>query len=228
MTRIRFHSLGLALAVIASLAAFPHTLLAGPPLLCWPFAIGEAKSLPWQGPNWRSVKEEYDLNRLVADTLALLTPETPVIVRMETLRRATVYAMKDRRIAEELFSRLKARALEAEKQGKAGALALFDAGYLAEIYKQTFRNNPAAGIDGYAWVTEAIRLRGQDAEMELGAAIISVEPQMSGHREHVQKALAGAADGSLLARNLVSQAPNLNIRGRTLAELRAYVGAAKD
>ena len=65
--------------------------LAGPPLLCHPFDIGSARSLPWDGTNaWWQGRADYNLQNLVADTEAILSPSTPVIVRMETLRRAAL------------------------------------------------------------------------------------------------------------------------------------------
>ncbi|MBZ5560752.1 MAG: hypothetical protein LAO77_26150 [Acidobacteriia bacterium] len=39
--------------------------------------------------NWHATDPKYDVSPLVADTLA---PSAPTMVRMETLRRATVYA----------------------------------------------------------------------------------------------------------------------------------------
>src|SRR5688572_26993758 len=69
---------------------------AGPPLLCHPFDIGTAQSLPWDGASsWFDKNQNYDLGKLADDTVRLLTPTTPVIVRMETLRRAAIYAADD-------------------------------------------------------------------------------------------------------------------------------------
>src|SRR5262249_104478 len=118
MVQKMLRSFSLAVAVFFTAMAFQQIVVAGPPLICHPYAIGNAKSLPWGGTEWRAVKSDYDLNRLVEDTLALLTPETPLIVRMETLRRATVYAVwakrdkevgyqvKDVKIADDLLTRL--------------------------------------------------------------------------------------------------------------------------
>ena len=77
--------------------------LAGPPLLCHPFDIGAAKSLPWDGKaGWSQGRADYPLKQLVADTEAILQPGTPVIVRMETLRRAAIYASQDPTVASAL------------------------------------------------------------------------------------------------------------------------------
>ncbi len=204
---------------------------AGPPLICWPYEIGGAKSLPWGGSAWGAAKADYDLNRLADDTLALLSPDVPVIARMETLRRATVYAMKDQRIAQQLLSRILARAQQGEAKGKPEAMAFFDAGYLVEAYKQGVRafqqSNQAQDLDGYGMVLKAINLRGTDPEMEFAAALISVGPRKAGHYDHLRKALAGASDGSLLARNLVSHSHLVGLRGNTVAELRTLVANTK-
>ena len=241
MDRKRFVALGFATAAMAVMFALPPAALGGPPLICHPLDIGGAKSLPWSSHTWNlSGKEDYDVGRLVADTLALLTPSTSVIVRMETLRRATLYAQKDPRVAKELVLKLRARAQEGEAKVHPDALTLFDFGYLIECYKQanwTFvkkgnqewetveQPSAAMGLDGYAWVEKAISLRGQDPEMEFAAAIITVSPHQKSHDEHLRKAVAGAADGSLLAKNLVL---HFGDQGSTIAQLRAKFGGARN
>ena len=97
------------------LLAFARPALAGPPLLCHPYEIGAAQSLPWQGHDWWPGRDDYKVANLVADTQALLTPDTPVIVRMETLRRATIYAMRDRNIATQLIATITKRAHALER-----------------------------------------------------------------------------------------------------------------
>ena len=82
------------------------------------------------GNTWRSVDPAYDVTRLVDDTLTLLQPETPVLVRMETLRRATIYVASDSVRATALLNALKERA--SVPQAKVG-LNVFDSGYLVEI-----------------------------------------------------------------------------------------------
>ena len=56
--------------------------LAGPPLVCHPFDISGTQSLPW-GDGWDRPDPNYDRAHLPADTLAILTPQAPVLVRME-------------------------------------------------------------------------------------------------------------------------------------------------
>ena len=93
MRRNLLLSISITLTALLFLLAVQQAALAGPPLVCHPFEIGNARSLPWSGSQWRSVDKSYDANRLVEDTRVLLTPQTPVLVRMETLRRATIYAV---------------------------------------------------------------------------------------------------------------------------------------
>jgi len=215
--------------------------LAGPVLICKTYEIGNAKSLPWGGPSgggdWRAVKSDYDINRLVEDTVALLTPDTPIIVRMETLRRATIYAAwsrVDREVnytrrndnaAQDLFSRLATNSKQSAFQSatrKPDPLKLFDAGFYVESWKQAYVDGSGkkpVDFDGYALVKQAIALRGNDPEMEFAAALItSVRSDKAAHRAHLQKAIAGAPEGSLLARNVIN---HFGRKGQSLADLRA-------
>ncbi|MGH9935830.1 MAG: hypothetical protein ACREAM_06255 [Blastocatellia bacterium] len=216
MTRNTLRSLAFSLATLALLLAFNFAALGCPPPLCQPFEIENARSLPWDGAEWRDVKTDYDISRLARDTLALLGPEAPVIARMETLRRATVYSawamvdaevgieVKDLKVARELLERLQTRAREAK--GKAEALALFDLGYLVENYRRATRKADRNGLigelDGYGLIVKAISLRGGDPEMEFAAALITADPRRDEHSQHVKKAYAGAIVNERLARNL--------------------------
>jgi hypothetical protein len=208
----------LAISTVAVLLAFTTFAQAGPALICHPIEIGQAKSLPWVEFNHKG-STDYDLKNLSRETLAILDSRTPVLVRMETLRRATIYARQDSQVAKELITRLQARAVSSDAAGRPDALAWFDVGYLAEAYKQWMGRgepNPAAGLDGYGWVRKAISLRGSDPEMEFAAALITLQSPDSAHRDHVQRAMAGAKYDSLLAQNLAS-----NFNHETISELLA-------
>jgi len=206
----------LAISIVAVLFAFTTFAQAGPPLICHAIEIGQAKSLPWVEFNHRG-STDYDLKNLTRDTLAILDSNTPVLVRMETLRRATIYAREDPQVAKELITRLQARAANSDAAGHPDALAWFDVGYLAEAYKQWMGKgepNPAAGLDGYALVKKALSLRGQDSEMEFAAALITLRGPEGAHQDHARKAMAGAKNDPLLARNLGS-----DFNHQTIAEL---------
>jgi len=216
MKRKAFACVRRALGILAMVASVTIPTLAGPPLICWPIDIGPAQSLPWPA-NGQSVtgRPDYDVNRLVADTLALLDPGTAVIVRMETLRRATIYAQRDSNAARELLLQLESRG----DKNQSDALAVFDLGYLIECYKQaelarsqglgawrgTQWRNPAPGEDGYALVKKAIALRGDNAEMEFAAALITMETSDDAHQQHVRRAMAGAKADGLLAQNIAAR-----------------------
>ncbi len=133
MIRHTLARLTLCGALIAGLAS---PALAGPPLVCFPFDIGTATSLPWNSSSgsFKGMRSDYDLDRLNRDTIALLTPSTPVLVRMETLRRAALYASANERTARALLDSLLARA-KASTSSEA-SLAEFDLGYLIETYRQ--------------------------------------------------------------------------------------------
>src|SRR5262245_30363972 len=174
MTRIRPVMMAASLSA-ALFAAKPA--LAGPPLLCFPFDIGTARSLPMGTGVWRAIDPSY-VTRLVDDTVALLTPETPVIVRMETLRRATVYASADAGVADALLKALQARAAVPTADAP---LAVFDFGYLVETYKQAKPIFKAAipsvdHINGYQLVLKA-RAIAQSDEMSRAARLM--EPNNS-------------------------------------------------
>jgi hypothetical protein len=204
--------------IVAALAVgltFALPALAGPPLICHPFVTGTAPVLPWTpSRDWNSPDPSYDVGKLTTDTLALLTPEAPVLARMENLRRATIYAEQDRRVAAELLRAVMART----EAPDAPALAWFDAGYLVETYKQytlihEFRMLPtpkgyepllsgsSATLDGYALVRKAADLAPKLApEIEFAASLMVRDNATS--EDHRRRAAAAAVSGSLLARNL--------------------------
>lgn len=205
--KLSMRSLARSIAAAALFSVtFATIAMAGPPLICHPFEIGTAKSLPWSGSSWNlSGNENYDTKSLAQDTLAVLDGNPQVIVRMETLRRATLYAQKDRQAARELLTKLDARASRAEAAGRPDALAWFDVGYLAASYDQWIKDqNPAAGLDAYSLIKKALALRGADPEIEFAAALITLHGPEKDHLEHTQKAVAGSKTDALLARNLAS------------------------
>lgn len=230
MTSQPIRSLRFPIALVSALLCLANLAEAGPPLICHAFEIGQAKSLPWISHNWNlSGGENYDTKNLVKDTLEILGPNTPVLVRIETLRRATLYARKDPVTAKELLARLHVRATSAEASGHPEALAWFDVGYLAETYKQWIgqpwmrvskdERNPAAGVDGYAMVKKALALRGPDPQMEFAAALVALSGPPEEYRQHARKAIAGAKSDPLLAQNLRTHF--MGDQGQTISEILA-------
>ena len=190
--------------------SFATPALAGPPLICHPFDTGGGRLISWgPGPSWNAPLANYDLKNLVADTTAVLTADAPVLTRMENIRRASIYAMRDPVVAHDLLKSVMSRAVGATTDAR----ALFDAGYLIETYKQAAHlrqdrrpESPAWAavdqtirMDGYGWVKKAIAMTGTSAEMEFAASLMTSDPISSSHRA---KALAAAGKGSLVARNI--------------------------
>lgn len=221
LAAIRTSILGLTLLALITSVRPAH---AGPPLLCHAFDIGTARSLPWSDPvrdAWWQGQPGYDLTKLADDTEALLTPDTPIIVRMETLRRAAIYASSDEAAAKRLWLTVHDRVRVAEQKNKAGdALAIFDAGYLAEtmrvmaeIGKAGFRQGTMKAsamdalvkdVDGYQMVQRSLALRAQDPSIEFASALIAASHEKSRglYLSHAVKAREGATKDTLLARNL--------------------------
>jgi hypothetical protein len=215
MKRNIFRAMQNSMKILAVMVALAAPVFAGPPLVCHPINIGSAQSLPWTSTTWNlSGGEGYEVSHLVADTLALLSPDTPVLVRMETIRRAALYSQNDATVARELLAGLATRATHGEHD----AFADFDYGLLIETYRQLDMAlrmsrgsanrgdwvNPAAALDGYAWVKKAIGMRGRDAEMEFAAALITTENSKQDYQEHVAKAKDGMKEDPLLAQNVAS------------------------
>jgi hypothetical protein len=217
MTRVSLRSVT-GILTLAVLAATAEVAMAGPPLLCHPFDIGTAKSLTWDASNgWQGRVGATNMKTLVTDTEALLTPDTPVIVRMETLRRAAIYASTDAQAATELLTRMQARAASATKSG----LETFDAGYLIETFRQiskmkgwtrddgaqiqlTALQSLVEKADGEALIQQSLAARNGDPAIEFAAALIagSYPARRADYHKHAQKARAGAAQDALLTKNL--------------------------
>lgn len=203
-----------SLVTLAAVLVFASPALAGPPLICHPFEIESGKLIAWgQGSGWNTPDRSYDIKRLVADTNAILTPDSPILTRMENMRRATIYAMRDPVIAQELLKTVMARALATTSDGR----AWFDAGYLIESYKQAeslrVDTKPALRawaavdetikVDGYNWVKKSMAMSAPSAEMEFAASLMTQGSLANAHRA---KAVAAAAKGTVLARNLAALA----------------------
>src|SRR6478736_5716216 len=200
---MRVHSLALPVVLGAALAS-ASPAFAGPPLLCHPFDIGGAASLPWDGSSsWYQGQSGYDVSRVVADTDALLTPTTPIVVRMETLRRAVIYASDDAKTASALLDHVMDRVRKADAAGKPDAIAYLDAAYVNEAMREITLLGESA-----EWRTRAAALRPlvkEDAGYTLvqrTVELISADGHRSAYATHAAKARAGASGDPLLARNI--------------------------
>lgn len=223
MTRVlsRFFALSVALAAVLGSSSIAR---AGSPLMCFPYHIGDAKCLPWSSDGAFEPAKDYDRNKVVADTLALLKTEKSYLVRMETLRRATVYVSKDRQLATELLGKLAWMALDAEAahNERWARTALFDAGFLAACYEQAgvdigWKAGVADGRQGWAWLKRAIELGNDDPAVQFAAALVLHGSKDGADKAYLMRAAQGAEPGSDLARSIES---NGAVGGAKLAELR--------
>lgn len=196
-------------AAAALLVAQPA--LAGPPLLCFPFEIGTAASLPVGTGGWESIDRSYDAAHLADDTLALLTPKTPVIVRMETLRRATLYAARNQKQAGVLLDRLQQRATIADVNAP---LALFDFGYLVETYKQATHlfgqpMQAVRNVDGYNLVTKSAVMT-NDPGIDFALAVMTRDKTRGAdvYQAHLAKVLEAAKSNPAIEANIARQFGN--------------------
>lgn len=212
---------------------------AGPPLICHPFPTLNAESLPWtaSGDDWNGVDRSYKAGSLAADTIRLLTPATPVLARMETMRRASIYAIHHPGAGSDLLARVLGRALTALVEGRSAPLAWFDAGYLIESYRQagvlhdwnartpkhrgqwTLRDT-VAELNGYDWVRRALTSTEATPEMELAAALMT---QGAVSKGHLAKAALNAQEGSVLALLIV----RTDGQARSLSEVRAQLATRR-
>lgn len=200
------------LIALVAVTCFATPALAGPPLICIPFEVEGGKLIAWgTGSGWNTPHPSYDIKRLVADTTTNLTTDTPILTRMENLRRATIYAMRDPQIAHELLKTVMNRALATTTDSR----AWFDAGYLIESYRQAIHlrgdRKPALRtwaavdetirVDGYNWVKKAMAMSPPSAEIEFAASLMTDGSVAAAHRA---KAVAASAKGSLVARNIAA------------------------
>ena len=143
---------------------------AGPPLICHPYNIGDAKSLPWEAASrgWDATDPAYNIQNLAKDTLAILDQSPTVLVRMETLRRAVLYGAKDHAAARALLAQLKER-----ESTKPSANSYFDYGYFLSSLNQIqwlYKEDLSAGVDGYQFVENALALEAGSAASHKASA----------------------------------------------------------
>ena len=189
----------------------PLAAYAGPPVLWHPLDIGGAVSLPWsRSSNWWKGQDGYDLRRLVPDTEILLKEGQPLIVRMETLRRAAVYASEDAAVAQTLFARILRRAAQSDD------LAVFDVLFLRAVLQaigrlgeerqfearaRNVRQIPAL-FDGNDAAQRIAALRPDDPEAAFACALIAASTDRNAYATYRARAVAGVQHNTLLARNI--------------------------
>jgi hypothetical protein len=190
------------LGAAALFAGDPWDEMFEQPLVNWALEIGGAQSLP--------LSPGYDIERAPSDALALLTPDAPVLARMETIRRTIVLSRKDPRLAYQLLAALSGRVRDAEGAGKPEPLARFDLGYAFETARQApwLKKDLLPDLNGYSLVMQAIRVLGdadpRALDLQFAAGLILLEPKgQHPYYPHFKTVVRGTAEGSLLEKNLL-------------------------
>lgn len=199
------HQRFLAAAIVALWMFTAPVAVAGPPLLCHSIDIGGALSLPFGTNSWKDRSEQVTASEILAATLRILNSDSPVLLRMETLRRATIYAADDATLAGNLLVHLLENVVENGTEGRRAALAQFDLGYLLCTYQQQSSSLPQlARTSGYVWVQKAARALPEESAVQFACALITCYPRQTVFAGHLQAALRGASNDRLLADNLVA------------------------
>ncbi len=199
-------TLMIALTALTVLIAASISSFAGPPLICHEFKIDGAQSISW-GSRAYDIPRGVSADALADETIAVLDSAPSVLVRMETIRRATLIAGRKTSRCNTLLTRVMARALDAEASGTNVADAWFDVGFLAQSMDQNYSKATKGmgmrdGIVGYAWTHRALELEPDNAQMHFAAALMTALHDDELRRAHMAKARAGSADDRLLAVNI--------------------------
>jgi hypothetical protein len=131
---------------------------------------------------------------------------------METLRRASIYASRDRKVAEQLIAALMLRVHTADQSTQ--ALALFDAGFVVEAINELEQSGRyskqlagseriLAGLtqpdEARPMLDKSAALRPDDAAIQLALGLLTRAPQ---NETYFRKARAAAQQDDLLASTL--------------------------
>lgn len=210
---------GLALLTARPAAATPRW---GPPLLCHPFVIGEAESLPW-GAGAFAVPDDLTPDRAAVIALEVLAEGDDLIVHLETLRRgaiALLYGRSEEPLAMERAQRfltvLRGRAehlgLLAELERGRGVAAARAAHGRALIHLAV-AHEALANLGLHAeserqlarWLDAGLAGLPGDADAQLAATLLGVSWNDDKRwRVHARKALDASAEDPHLAANLVA------------------------
>ncbi len=168
----------LILVCALGLASGPAPAYFGPPTICFPIEIGNARSLPF-GQDAFEIEKSYPLEKLVDDTVRILDRSPDALVHMETLRRAVVYLFEAKRVAKKgldakelranLLDRLRQRLLDMEASGRkerrGRSLRWMDLSFLMAAYHFTGSRVPGK-LDAY--LARAAELDPKDSALQFG------------------------------------------------------------
>ncbi len=174
-------SLLLATAAASGMNIASRTAL-GPPLICFPWEIGSAKSLPWStAAEGMDVDPKYKSESLVTDTLTILDESKDPLVHAETLLRAAIYASRfdtDKKARGNSYMTAIAlqvmdRGLRAACAGNSDPLRWLDVALVFGIDRNmsgSLQNLQPNATAGESYLNRAIDLSKDDGAMHLLAA----------------------------------------------------------
>lgn len=213
-------SLGATAVALLPTGSAPSSRVAlGPPLVCFPFDIGTARSLPWSAEGGAFDGDpKYSGESLVRDTIAILEESRDVLVHMETLRQACIYASRfDGRpvkgaaggskgrpslTADRLIVKILDRSLRTLAKEPRSELAWLDAGYVLGASEKLGTSH---GCEELTYLRNARDAAPADAAVQFAlAAAILDSPEREGWQAEFRSALTRAPEGSLVRKNLLA------------------------
>ncbi|MFN0207895.1 MAG: hypothetical protein ACKVS6_16425 [Planctomycetota bacterium] len=192
-----------------------RTLAFGPPLVCFQYDIGDARSLPWGNDTKDAfdIDPAFDVKDLISETLNILETSNDIIVHMETLRRAVIYsARSDGKIAKtkegSLECRLVALVLDSSLKRIANdpksPYPWIDAGYA--IGASTHMGGSLGySVEFASHFEKAILLSPDSAAASFAAAAGYLDsPKGAKWQHYIKLALSQSEPGSLVHKNIVA------------------------
>lgn len=213
------------LLTIAGTPAFPTaqpsnihiSKTAGPPAACFQFDIGNMKSLPWRAASSEAGTAEpfalfptYSEKNLMDDTIQILDGSTDILLHIETLRRAAIYAAhfdgkpskgREGSVSARLAVFIMNRSLLQIARNGGHAAAWVDAGFALTAIQQMspgFARLEARG----PYFSKATTLAPGDPAVHLACAAGLLEnPEGPGWKTHAENAFLLADTGSHVFRS---------------------------
>jgi len=209
------HSVRVLAAILATGACavfFAPAALSGPPNLCHPVDIAEARSLPFGDDAF-----EYG-SLAVADvsrrTLETLDSSGDALVHMETVRRAWVYLARkgdnDLDRMSGLLGKLRDRIVEVEVEDASNerrALAWFDYGYAISVFKE---GGMQTSLSRTRYLCKGARLAPENAALRFGIAKGVFMKDRPAFYEHLLAAADNADMNQLVRANVRSVLQHLD------------------
>ena len=168
---------------------------------------------------------EYNLSKLVPDTLRILEESDSALVHAETLRRAAIYCDRNFKLEARLMLALMERVIDSDRRVKPIPLASFDAGYFGACLDEL---GSEIDVDAVGWMEQDIG-RG-DPGVPLGAALVLAIQGEKGRaraRGHLRTILQMKTDDRvrLVRKNLATYAKReYDPVGRIVRELQKELG----